>query len=337
MDKVLFFGTDLHNSPTELASKTVRKLSKSFLDSKVLSIQNVKSLASNPEMTIIPRIIPIRFFRLIVQSILLPFYFIYFRLKGYDKILMFWTVNNIYHNLILNYLKLLKFKIYFTIISGYDKDYFSLKHCDVIICQSKKMYEFTLSSFPKKEVRLIYPGVDLGLFKPAEKKNIDFIIFSIPYNPNDFHLRGIDKILDFLRKNKGLNAIIVSRSDKSSEEILKLKLKNVKVISKPLSEKELSKIASQAKIMPLLYSDRPDMPLSAVEAMSSGCAIICEDLMGLSDFVEENNCGIVSNEINLEVVNKILNNKTFGKNSRKAALKNFDEKKMIKTYLSLLK
>ncbi|MDO8467787.1 MAG: glycosyltransferase [Nanoarchaeota archaeon] len=336
MNKVLFFGTDLHNSPTELASKTVRKLSKNLPDSKVLSIQNVKPI-DDSEVSVVPRVTSIRFFRLIIQSILLPFYFIYFRLKGYDKILMFWTVNNFYHDFILNYLKLLKFKIYFTIISGYDKNYSSLKHCDIIICQSEKMKEFMEVKFEASKIKLIYPGVDLDLFKPSKNKNVDFVILSVPYNPKDFNLRGIDKILAFLKQNKKFSAVIVSRSEKSSEEILKLKLKNVKVISRPLSEKELSKVASQGKIMPLLYSDRPDMPLSAVEAMASGCAIICEDLMGLSDFVEENNCGVVTSEINLEIVNKLINNKTFGNNSRKAALKNFDEKKMIKSYLSLLK
>ena len=338
MDKVLFFGTDLHNSPTELASKTVRKLSLRIPNSHVLSIQNVKNNNSKKEIAVIPRLTKIQPLRLFFQSILLPIYFTAYRLKGYKKIATFWTVNNLYHLFLFWYLKLLGFETYFTVISAYNKNYNSLKYCKVIICQSERMRSFLSSMFPEKTLKVIRPGIDLGVFKPS-KKDIDIIIGSVPYSPSDLHLRGLDKVLDFLKENSNLSAVIISRSSKTSEFISKMNLKNIKIISKSLSEKDLAGMFGRSRGIVLLHKIAPDMPLSGIEAMACGCSVICSDNMGLVEIIQKNNCGIVYGSLDDTLLIsdiKSLSKRPFQKRCRNAAEKFFNLEANLKKYKKLL-
>tara|TARA_Y100000310_G_scaffold344875_1_gene460185 strand:- start:5382 stop:6407 length:1026 start_codon:yes stop_codon:yes gene_type:complete len=336
--ELIFFGTDLHQKPTELASKTVSNLAPNFQDSIVLSIQNRKRSEKRQNLKVIPSLTKIRHIRTLFQAIILPFYFINLKSKGYNKIATFWTVNNQYHSLLFKFLKLLKFKIYFTIISGYDKNYGALQNVDTIICQTPKMLSLMREKFPNKNTSLIYPGVDLNLFKPKRKLK-RMLIPSVPYLVSLFHERRINNTIEFLEENKEIKATIITRSNQSSSYI-KSKLSETEIINQSLSDEELSQKMSGASVIPLLYKDSPDIPLSAVEGLASGAAIICSDAMGLSDIIEQNNCGIVypknKQDIDKKDVEKLLNSPKFQKDARETALKLFSLDKMIKKYVTLL-
>ncbi|MEA3329267.1 MAG: glycosyltransferase family 4 protein [Nanoarchaeota archaeon] len=335
MNQLIFFGTDLHNSPTELASKTVKILVPHYKNSIVLSIQNRKQKTRDQNIYIIPRFMPFKVIRKLFQAVILPFYFLFFRLKGYNKIAIFWTVGNFYHSILFKYLKVIKFKIFLTVISSYDQNYSSLKYCDKIICQSEKMKTFLRKKFKIKQIVVIYPGVNLDLFKPKKKQN-KLVVISVPYLVKDFPKRGANKLINFLQKNQNIKTSIITRSDESAE-FIERKIGKKKTINGALSDKELSLIISTAKVMPIFYKESPDMPLSAIEGLASGCAIICSDNSGLSHIIKKSKSGLVCDKLTLNSINKIFNNPRYNQNARLIAEELFNVKRMIREYNQIIR
>jgi len=323
MQKTIILGTDLHGNPTELASKTVNNIKKSFKDYKILSIEHRKERTEQEDIIIIPKISKNSRIRRIFQALSLPFYLSFSRIAGHNELRTFWVANSYYHSLLFKFLKLIRYKIIFTIISGEDTNLNAIKDCDVIICQSNEMLEKAKKRFPKKEVNLVYPRANLNLFKPS-KKDIDIVIPSVPYSVNDFDQRGINEMLDFIKDNT-FKVVMIFRSKEPYNFVKSKNIKNLTLINKDLSDKELSNILSKARIMPLIYKNSPDMPLSAIEGLSSGCAIICTYKMGLSKIIEKNKAGIVIKDFSelRGAINKILSNPEYNKNARKTAEKIF--------------
>jgi len=89
--------------------------------------------------------------------------------------------------------------------------------------------------------------------------------------------------------------------------------------------------------MPLIYKESPDMPLSAMEGLASGCAIICTEKMGLSEIVKETNSGIVINDKKefQGAIKKVLSNSEYNKNARRTAERYFREDN-LKVYGKLI-
>lgn len=335
MSKVIILGTDLHGQPTELASKTVRSLKPKIQNHKILSIQNRKKREKQKNTSVISRISRNNKIRKLFQSFALPIYLLILRMFGYSNIFTFWVANSYYHKLLFKFLKLIRYKIIFTVISG-EANLSVLKECDKVICQSDSMKKRISKSIPSSKIKIIYPSINLKKFKPSKKTNT-VLIPSVPYDVRDFSERGIDKILEFLKKSK-LSSIIIFRSDSSYEYVMSQKIQNAKLINKQLSDKELSKITSTSRIIPLLYmKNAPDMPLSAIEGLASGCTIICLNNLGVSDIVQKEKAGIVikaPSQLN-EAIKSVLRNNNYNKNARKTAGKYFKEKN-INSYLELI-
>jgi len=333
MEGIIFLGSDIHGEANELATKLIRKLIPYCKKYKLLSIQDVGKFCQDKNVFVIPNISKIRMIRLLVIGVLLPIYLFFLRGK-YNKIAMFWTASSIYHSFLFFYLKLLNYKLFFTVISGYDKNYSALKFCDKIICQSKRMEKFLRNKFSSKKITLIYPAVDLDIFKPSKKKNV-LVIPSCPHDVSEFKTRNLDKIIKLIREFK-IKSIIITRTREVANYLRKQKIPNLKIIDKTLSNQELAEILSGAKLIPLIYKESPDMPLSGIESLSCGCSVICSNKMGLADIVKKNKCGIVSDTLKLKDIQKIFSNSSYNRNARKIAEKYFDLKVMIKKYENLL-
>ena len=173
------------------------------------------------------------------------------------------------------------------------------------------------------------------MFKPWKKRNI-LLIPSIPYKASEFKERGIDKLINILKKAK-IKSTIIFRSKESYDYFKKLNLENARLINEILADKKLAEIMSSAGIIPLIYlKNAPDMPLSAVEGLASGCALICTENMGISDMVKTGKCGIIvkSDKDIINAIGKISKNSS--KNARKMAEKYFDKEQNIRRYLELM-
>lgn len=337
MSKIIFLGSDIHGEQTEHATKIVKRLLPYYPHHKVVSIQSIQKLSFRKNTWIVPMVFPIRQMRLFILGILLPFYLILLRIIGYKKIASFWTADKKYHDYLFKFLKIIGYKLFFTVISDSGKDYSPLISCEVIICQNKKIHRLLKEKFPQKNVSLIYPGIDLDIFHPSKKQDI-IMIPSCPSKISNLSDRKINFLINFFKKNK-LKSKILTRSLEISNFLENKKIPNSKIISKTLTDKDLAKEMSEVKLIPLLYvGGNPEMPLSSIEGLACGCAIICFNEMALAEVVEENKCGLVVKELKLtpEQVQEIFNNLQYNKNARKTAEKYFDVKRMIRQYKEII-
>jgi len=333
-EKVIFIGTDLHGKPSELASKIVNSL-REISSAKVISIENRKERKFGTNESVVPKFFNNDALRKVLQAILLPFYLIFSRAYS-SRLFSFWIADKTYHLWLFRLAKLLRYRLVFTIISGLDKNYSNLKIADVIVCQSNKMYSKIRAIFPNKRVELIYPWTDLEIFTPA-KKSVDIFIPSIPYKIKDFDERGINNIIKVLQTKK-FSSKIVFRSQESYDYFSNLKLGDTKLINKILEDYELAKEMANSKVMPLLYKENvPDMPLSAVEGLACGCALICSSEMGISEIVKKEGCGFLAGKDLVRDISRACLNSQMRKKSRKVAEKLFDKKRQTAKYLKLFK
>lgn len=339
MSKIIFLGTDLHGPPTELAAKLVKTIQKSFPNSHLLSLEYRKPFFKQDNCTIIKKKSYNVKIKRFYQGIKLPIELIKLKTKGYDTILSFWTAGSKYHEWLFALMKKNGFRILFTVLNQVNDskriNLNVLKLCDEVIVQSQRSYDKLKTEIPENRLTLIYPGVDLSKFKPANKK-YDLIIPSVPYDPKEFDSRGINIILDIIRDEK-LSAVIIFRSKDSYNEVRQRGLKRVKLINRALSDNELSEIMGKCRVMPLFYNDSPEVPLSAVEGLASGCAIVCSDKIGVSELITKNNVGaIVCSKFELEKLIKKFVRKEVSKKSRKLAEIHFKSGKMVTKYHSII-
>ena len=322
----------MHGASSEHASKLVRDLREN-ITGEVLSIENRKGFSERRNEIVLPKLFSSNILRKFFQAVMLPIYLTFLR-TNHKTIFTFWTPNGGYHYLLFMFLKIIRYDIIFTVISGYGKNYSCLRYCDSIVCQSNKMTKFIRSMFPNKKIFLIYPWTDLRLFNPGNKKNL-MLVPSVPYKIADFEERGIWQLIKILKENK-IKAKVIFRSKESFDYFKGLKLENVECIYKILRDYELAEIMKDCKVIPLLYNkDAPDMPLSAIEGLSSGCAIVCTSDLGLSEIIEKEGAGIISDKKGFgSSINKALK-ENFNSNARKAAEKYF-KKENIKNYIRLI-
>lgn len=336
MSKIIFLGTDLHGEPTELAAKTVKNIKSKVKNHKILSIEHRKKYEKSDRVLIVPKIFNNSRLRRSFQAMVLPLYLTILRLQGFRTISSFWVANRNYHKALFRFLRLIGFKIIFTIISGENTNFGVLKHCDKIVCQSPRMMHNSEKALSNIQRVLIYPGVDLETFNSSKKKSNQIVLASVPYKIEDFSQRGIEEILGEIVKLK-LKAIAIFRSDESYEYVKNKNLPKVKLINRSLENIELANLMSKTRIIPLFYSESPDMPLSAIEGLASGCAIICTEKMGLGEVIEKEKAGIVIREKEeiIPAIKKILKNSFYNKNARKVAEKYFDVDKSVRKYIEL--
>ena len=335
MQKVIFLGTDLHGAPTELAATLVTRLQRNTPGSHILSLQYRKPFVQKTNITIIPKIFNNIYFKRIAQAITLPLDLIKLRRLGYNTISSFWTTGTLYHKLLFCAIKKMGYRIIYTAITQHEHLNLSvLRSCDEIVAQSPKAYDYLKIKLPGKKINLIWPGIDLEAFKPGVKR-YDLIIPSVPYDVKDFDGRGINKIIKIIRENN-LSAVIIFRSREAYEEVGKMKIKNVRLVYKSLTDAELSWLVGQCKVMPLFYEDSPEVPLSAVEGLACGCTLVLSDNIGICEIVKKNNCGAIArNELELEELVKKFVKKDVVNNCRKVAEKYFDFVNMVKAYKNI--
>ena len=79
------------------------------------------------------------------------------------------------------------------------------------------------------------------------------------------------------------------------------------------------------------------MPLSAIEGLAAGCAIICSESLGLASFVKKYNCGKISDKLKNADIKEIFNDLKYNKNARKVAEKYFNIEHVATQYKEIIK
>lgn len=223
----------------------------------------------------------------------------------------------------------------------------------IVIVQNKEDYRFfqKLFKISKKKVKIIKgSGVDLNKFYPKKNQKKKLILFPGRLLLNKGILEFYESAKIINKKHKDWKFLIAGASDYNSPVLIKkyklreiLKKNYIKYLGH-VDYKKMPKILNEVSIM-CLPSYREGMPMALQEGSSSGLPIITSNVTGCNEVIINNKTGflvklksikMLVEKLLLLIENKNLRKK-FGKEGRKFAIKNFDERLIIKQNLDIYK
>ena len=223
----------------------------------------------------------------------------------------------------------------------------------VIIVQNKDDYYFLIKSLKikKNKIKIVKgSGVNINKFTPNNTVRQKSIIFPgrLLLNKGILEFYEASKIINNTHKN--WHFIIAGSSDYKSPVLIKknkldeiLKKTFIKYIGH-VDHLKMPNLYSKSSII-CLPSYREGMPMALQEAAASGLPVVTTNVTGCKEAVINNKTGFLVKSKDVKtLVEKLLvlienNNlrKKFGNESRKFAVKNFDENLIIKKHIKIYK
>ena len=191
----------------------------------------------------------------------------------------------------------------------------------------------------REEVKIIPNGVDLEIFNPSIKKeNTNYPALSAIEFPNVLFLsrlvgiKGLDILIDSIDKvNKRAEVMFLIAGSGSNSKLDSIKANNVVRLGY-VPHDQASDLYAQSDIF-VLPSYHENCPLSLLEAMSSGLAVIATKVGGIHEIIEnEVNGLLISNDGNelAEAIVRLTNDsalrKKLGEEARKTVERSFSWK-----------
>jgi len=241
-----------------------------------------------------------------------------------------------------------------------DKDFKDILFADLIITYSDYAKN-KLNSIGFKNVKRVYPGIDLEEYKYASRdlelmaqKNIgenDFVInFSGEYTRNGAIDPVIDSFIEITKKipeaKLSLAVRIKNSKDAEKKKVVVKKLKDNNLLDKVSfyddGNYRMFKVYNLCDISLFPVADMKgkfDVPLAVIEAMACSKPVIISDLPILSEFTNNDNSVIIEKE-NVSALSKAIldlyenpdRRAQIGKNARKFVEENFDIKNIAEIY-----
>lgn len=241
-----------------------------------------------------------------------------------------------------------------------DEDFKTILFGDLIITYSEYAKE-RLNNLGFKNVKRVYPGIDLSEYKKTEKdkalmeeKNISPEDFVINFTGEYTRLGAIDIVIDsFIEIAKlipeaklALAVRIKNQKDTDKKKEVVKKLKDNRVLEKvSFFDNGNYKMAQvynlcDVSLFPVMdMRGKFDIPLAVVEAMASEKPVILSDLLILRELTDDNNSVIIPRGNQKALVEAILDlhsnpekREQIGKAARKFVEERFDIKKIAEIY-----
>jgi len=203
-------------------------------------------------------------------------------------------------------------------------EFLLVKNSDKIIANSEADLEYihTLYDCPLKKISILTPGVDLKIFKPADKRpakksikanlNHKLILFVgriVPLKSIDVLLYAI-KIL--VKKNPRLTIclwIIGKRSKEAKRlDLLRkiLKIETFVEFAGQISHQKLPNYYNAAEVL-VLPSQYESFGITALEAMACGVPVITTDVTGVSRLLDKKHSPLLTSASNPIMLAKKIN------------------------------
>ncbi len=229
---------------------------------------------------------------------------------------------------------------------------YSLNKTDAITCVSEFLYHSTIREFnPIKPIDVIHNFVDTSVYRrlvlPELRSEFAKPTQKIVLHISNFRpvKRVTDVVETFYRIRKEVDSKLVLVGDgpdmpKVEALVQKLQLENdVFCLGNQISIVELLSISD----IFLLTSEMESFGLAVLEAMSCELPVICYNVGGLPEIVEEGKSGYLVEFGNIEEMAKkaiaLLENKSkhleFSQNARLQVMQKFDSRIIIEKYLNL--
>lgn len=227
---------------------------------------------------------------------------------------------------------------------------FSIEESDGVTAVSRFLKEKTLTNYNiEKDIEVIYNFIDIEKYKPKEselfRKHLAPCGEKVLVHTSNFRLvkRVADtiRVLDKVKKEIPAKLVLVGDGpDRSDCERLTRELDLQKDVIFLGKQDGLTEILNAADIF-LMPSQSESFGLSALEAMACGVPVVSSSVGGLPELNIHNETGYIA-EIGdtdrmAKYVVELLTNekryKSFSKNSRERAVKNFDKDLIVPKYV----
>ncbi|MBO5031545.1 MAG: glycosyltransferase family 4 protein [Lachnospiraceae bacterium] len=218
------------------------------------------------------------------------------------------------------------------------------KNAAALVANSQGLKDMALKFFDKKEIGIIYNGVDTEVFYPLEKAERD-----------EIHILFVSRLIE----RKGLQYIIPQLNDIQNHVDKKIKLLIVgdgpyrETLEQLAEENHVQKLVQfvgqkdKSEIVPyyqdadlfILPSAREGMPNVVLEAMACGLPIIMTPCEGSKELVEDNGYIVQTNEFQKYIVRLIVDSekrKKMGAHSRELVNRKFTWNRSTEQYIELL-
>lgn len=218
-----------------------------------------------------------------------------------------------------------------------------------IVCPSNWMYRQLEASgiIPPERLTVIHNPVDTHLFSPNKYNEVlssshfgedRFVVGCIAANIDDprKNIKKVVSLLESISESfniKNLHLVIIGRGATSSKVIPTM-------TTGFLSEKDIAVLASQFDLY-ISLAEADNLPLSMIQAASSGLPIICSDVGGHNDIVKHGVNGFIVKtdeefETSFMEIYRNTNKRTImGEKSREFAISKFSLDAINRQYLDL--
>lgn len=233
---------------------------------------------------------------------------------------------------------------------------FVIKNANKFICVSNKAAQHLLALGAKKnKIKVIYPGIDLNIFKPGVKESKHSKIRLIFTGKLEKH-KGVDDLIEIFqtltKKYKDKIELMICGKGSYLKEIKHLikSNKNVKYFGQVKNER-LPEILSEADIYVFPAEDTyklnrkigsEQFGFSVVEALACGLPVVSYDCGALKEIIGKNNFSVAmgNKKALLEKIIKLIENpklrKSVGKENLKRVGELFDINKQADTLKTFL-
>jgi len=256
------------------------------------------------------------------------------------------------------------------VYTEHDNSYASSRHVRLIsnLLKRKTAKVITVSqnvksTFEKysgvKEVEVVYNGIDKDVFKPVDIAEKNLRRKQYGFSENDILLGMVGRI-DKLKNQRclievlpeligkfGQNTKLILIGDGCLKESLQGKVKNMHLDKNVNFMGERSDIAGLLPVLDvfLLPSLAEGLPVSVIEAMACGLAIVASRVGGIPELIQDGENGILidpkKKEDLLQAIIKLLNDKEqrqiMGQRARNKFIESFSLDRMINNYQAIYK
>ncbi|MHA1284909.1 MAG: glycosyltransferase family 4 protein [Promethearchaeota archaeon] len=198
------------------------------------------------------------------------------------------------------------------------REFVEIFRSDIITFPSKAAFELMKNDYPeydfsKKDVRIIYNGIDINKIKKIVKntkknKNEDFVILTVAQHVEQKNIDILLKALGLVNSILNFKSIIIGEGPllkKHKKMANELKILNRIEFKKKLSSEEVIQLMVNADLFALIGSNVV-FDLVVLEAMAVGLPLILSNNGGNLEAIKNGETGILVNINENELANAIL-------------------------------
>ena len=177
---------------------------------------------------------------------------------------------------------------------------------DKIVVSSQRDFE-KLRHKGLGNLALVHPGVNVGQLKPSHfpsGEKLVLLMASAPWESSQFDTKGVDLLLEVVKKMPDLRLILLWRGLMLSDLLNRIKICGVEDQVEVVNQKvDIQEIMNRVHATVLIAKSGElvkSFPHSLVESLACAKPVIISDTIAMADCIREKHCGLVLDRISID-------------------------------------